>query len=129
MPDGQSLVGPDLPLFAHQYSQLFVDLRGFHDKEANYFQNSILATSRDKKFCETTPASGTFVAGFWGLSASDSPDGYAAFSPVIQNGTVCPACAGASILFSEKPVLRISSRGQRARFKPRFGESTDLLTA
>ena len=106
LPDGTSLMGPGLPLFAHQYSHLFVDLRKFHDKYGNYFQNSILATSRDKTFCSLTHVSTTYLAGFWGLSASDSPDGYTAFSPALQNGTVCPACAGASAIFSPGPVLK-----------------------
>jgi hypothetical protein len=103
--DGKSMIGPGLPLFAHQYSHLFVDLRTFHDKAGNYFENSILATMRDKTFCELTHGSTTFVKGFWGLSASDSPDGYTAFSPAFQNGTVCPACSGASAIFSPKTVL------------------------
>ena len=103
--DGKKLIGPGLPLFAHQYSQIFVDLRTFHDKDGNYFENSILATLRDKRFCGLTHGSTTFVRGFWGLSASDSPDGYTAFSPAFQNGTVCPACSGASAVFSPKTVL------------------------
>jgi hypothetical protein len=103
--DGLVLIGPDLPLFAHQYTQVFIDLRDFDDKRGNYHENSRLATLRDRAFCHEANDSDTFRAGFWGLSASDSPDGYGAFNLYKHNGTVCPACAGASSIFSSPLVL------------------------
>jgi len=99
--EGLSLIGPELPLFAHQYTQVFIDLRHFDDRTGNYHFNSKLASLRDKTFCALSNSFATFREGFWGISASDSPDGYTAFSLYYHNGTVCPACAGASAIFDE----------------------------
>lgn len=96
----QKLIGFDKPIFTHQYSQLFVDFRNFRDGYANYFQNGELATEFNRNVCLRDSRFKTFRSGFWGLSAGNSPDGYKAFNPGDYDGTVCPACAGASVMYS-----------------------------
>jgi hypothetical protein len=112
LPSGETLVGPDLPLFAHQYTQLFVDMRGRSDGlgppgAGDFAANTALATERDRAYCRGLASSmrATFRAGFWGLSASDGPGGYAAYSPVAEDGTTCLNCAGASAAFLPDVVL------------------------
>lgn len=89
----------------HQYSQLFADLhavRDVFDPEAN----AALATRADRAYCVArAKMSATFRAGFWGLSGSDGPQGYAAHGPDHDDGTVCPGCVAASAPFEPAPVL------------------------
>lgn len=97
------IIGADLPLFVHQYSHLFLDHSGLGAPD--YFDNSKRATIYNRSFCAEQSRFATFRAGFWGLSAGDSKTGYLAFSPVFFDGTVCPACAGASAVFAPELVL------------------------
>jgi hypothetical protein len=97
--DHGDIVGADLPLFAHQYSHLFIDFRGIYDGGREYFRNSIDATAWARQRCLNDTSRETYRRGFWGLSAGDSPDGYAAWSPFFENGTVCLGCVGASAMF------------------------------
>lgn len=99
LPSGEKLIGYDKPIFTHQYSHLFIDFRKFKDAYANYFDNAVLATRYNREVCLGDKKYETFRKGFWGLSAGDSPHGYKAFSPLHHEGTVCPACAGASVQF------------------------------
>lgn len=100
LPTGEKFAGVGLPLFGHQYSQLFLDLRTFDDDGFNYFLNSTRAVARDRATCSEANQFETYRKGFWGLSASDSADGYQAFSPERYDGTVCLACSGASAMFA-----------------------------
>jgi hypothetical protein len=94
-----SIIGGDKPIFTHQYSQLFIDFRKFYDRYGDYFTNATEATRFNRELAQSNPQYQTFREGFWGLSAGNSPDGYRAFSPKNFNGTVCMACAGASVMF------------------------------
>lgn len=105
LPDGTAVIGAGLPLFAHQYTQLFVDMRDFKDSQGEYFLNSRRATQANRAYCVKATQSRTYAEGLWGLSASDSSLGYYAFSISENNGTVCPACAGASAMFAPVEIL------------------------
>jgi len=93
-------------LFTHQYPQCWLDLRTFKDKKGvNYFENSTQATFANQEWCKENEANfKTFKAGYWGLTASDGPDGYnvdgAPFSK--SNGTVAPTAALGSFPFTPK---------------------------
>ncbi|MBY0371658.1 hypothetical protein K2X33_13310 [bacterium] len=101
-----ALLGLDLPLFVHQYSHLFVDFRGLKDSFGDYFENSKAATQESRSATLLAGTRATYRAGYWGLSAGDSPTGgYEAYSPVKEDGTVCPGCAGASAMFDPPTVL------------------------
>jgi hypothetical protein len=109
---GIRYIGSFAPLFIHQYSQAWFDFRGKRDRYADYFQNSILATDVHRRFC--LDLAGTFPDysdDLWGITASDSPKGYAvwggppATGPI--DGTVVPSAAGGSMPFMPRETLRV----------------------
>jgi hypothetical protein len=114
----------DGPLFTHQYTQAWADLRGVRESWypfTNYFENSAAATRAHRQFCidlsREFPAYGPDV---WGVSASDSERGYVAWGgpprdPAID-GTVVPYAAAGSLAFTPD----ISLRALRA-LKERYG--------
>ncbi|HKG15308.1 MAG TPA: glucoamylase family protein [Pyrinomonadaceae bacterium] len=98
----------DGPLFIHQYTQGWADMRGVSESWypfTNYFDNSAAATRAHRQFCvdlaREFPAYGPDV---WGISASDSEHGYVAWGgpprdPAID-GTVVPYAAAGSLAFT-----------------------------
>lgn len=103
---GVKWVGAELPLFAHQYSHLFIDFSRLQGPARSLFHNSQIATRVNRSACLSSKTSKTYRRGFWGLSATDTGDGYFAFAPGFENGTVCPPCAAASVMFLPEMVLR-----------------------
>jgi len=98
------------PLFLHQMAQGFYDFAGRRDRLGfDYWVDSRNATLAQIAFCKANP--GKFVGysdKVWGLSACDNPDGYNANGApvwVTDNGTLAPACATASVLFTPKESL------------------------
>jgi hypothetical protein len=117
------------PLFGHQYSQVWLDLRGLQDSlmrahGIDWFENSRRATLAQRAYAVANP--GGFVGygvRLWGLTACDGPlddsvtvEGrrrgfrtYAArgasFRQVTDDGTVAPAAAGGSIAFAPEVVV------------------------
>jgi len=111
------------PLFIHQYSQAWVDLR---DRGApavqpadpvvprvNYFANSVAATRAQqeifsKKLSLEFPS---YSANIWGVTASDSSKGYTDWGGTLLriDGTVVPSAAAGSLMFAPDiciPALR-----------------------
>ncbi len=118
--DGK-ILGNDLSLFVHQYSHLYFDFRKIATPKLNLFQNSKLATVGNKDYCSKNSGKyATYAAGFWGLSASDGQDGYAAFAPEFHNGTVCPGCVGASAMFEACPILKDLETWVKGEYGPRI---------
>lgn len=117
----------DGPLFTHQYTQGWADLRGRREDSypfTDYFENSAAATRAHRQFCidlgREFPAYGPDV---WGISASDSERGYVAWGgpprdPAID-GTVVPYAAAGSLTFTPD----ISLAALRA-LKQKYGERT-----
>jgi hypothetical protein len=111
--DGLRYIGSFAPLFVHQYSQAWFDFRGKHDKYANYFQNSAIATEVHRRFClELGKQFPDYNEDLWGITASDSQQqGYVvwggppATGPI--DGTVVPSAAGGSLPFLPGPTLRV----------------------
>jgi hypothetical protein len=102
LPDGTQLIGADMPLFVHQYSELFVDFRNFHDAFGNYFENGRRAT----RFNRAAGTGLTFRSGFWGISAGQTYDGYAGMGPLDKGvTTACLGCAIGSAMFDLEGVL------------------------
>ena len=126
--EGQDYLG-FAPLFGHQYSQVWLDLRGLRDStmrahDLDYFENSRRATLAQRAYATANPSG---FAGYgerlWGLTACDGPkDGMvtidgrarefhtymargACFTGVTDDGTVSPAAAGGSIAFAPEVVL------------------------
>lgn len=117
----------DGPLFIHQYTQGWADMRGVSESWypfTNYFDNSAAATRAHRQFCidlaREFPAYGPDV---WGISASDSEKGYVAWGgpprdPAID-GTVVPYAAAGSLAFT--PDISLSAL---RTMKDKYGSQT-----
>ncbi len=110
---GYSFV-PFPPLFAHQYSECWIDFRHVRDEYMNahgssYFENSRRASIAQRQYCIANPLSRVGYSGtVWGLTACDGPSGYAAHgAPPSENddGTIAPTAAGGSIAFTPEYSL------------------------
>lgn len=118
--EGMRFIGSFAPLFVHQYSQAWFDFRGKRDRYADYFQNSIVATEVHRRFCmELGKQFPDYSADFWGITASDSINGYViwggppATGPI--DGTVATAAAGGSLAFLPQDSMRVM-RAIRTRY-------------
>jgi hypothetical protein len=110
--EGMRYIGSFAPLFVHQYSQAWFDFRGKRDKYADYFQNSITATRVHRRFCiELRREFPDFGADLWGVTASDSVNGYVVWggppSTGPIDGTVAPHAAGGSLPFLPQETMQV----------------------
>jgi len=110
--EGLRYIGSYAPLFIHQYSQAWFDFRGKRDRFADYFQNSITATEAHRRFCiELSKQYPDYTSDLWGITASDSPNGYVVWGgpPEIGpiDGTVVPSAVGGSLPFLPESALRV----------------------
>ena len=125
---GQEHVG-FAPLFGHQYTQVWVDMRGIADSTMrghgiDYFENSRRATLAQHTYAVQNPGGWTgYGDGLWGLSACDGPVNAsfdiggrtrefhtysargASFTHIEDDGTVCPTAAASSIVFAPEMVV------------------------
>jgi hypothetical protein len=112
------------PLFAHQYSESWIDFRGIKDeymreKGIDYYENSKRATLSQQQYAIENPRHfKDYSDSIWGFTASDGPgdttatvdgikrtfEGYAAhgvsFDWVNDDGTITPTAPGGSIPFA-----------------------------
>lgn len=115
--EGFDVIAPG-PIFMHQMSQGYLDLRGRRDGLGyDYWQNSINAHLANAFFCARHEARFTsYRGGVWGLNASDIPSGYGTRSPQEdqQDGTICPTGAAAGLPFvpelSTRAIAQIHER-------------------
>jgi hypothetical protein len=119
-------------LFTHQYSQAWVDYRGRREDRAsrvNYFENSAVATRAHREFClDLSKRFPGYTENVWGITASDGPKGYVAWSgppatPDID-GTVVPAGPAGSLMFTPDialPALRTMHHRFGERIWGRYG--------
>jgi hypothetical protein len=142
---GQELINFG-PLFGHQYSHMYIDLRGIKDeymrnKGIDYFENSRRATYANRAYGMTNPAG---YAGYgnniWGLTACDGPEnnnkanpnisfmGYmargAAQHYVVDDGTIAPTAAGGSLAFAPEiciPALQEMKRRHGNKLYDQYG--------
>jgi hypothetical protein len=110
--DGLRYIGAFAPLFIHQYSQAWFDFRSKRDRYADYFQNSVIATEVHRRFClELRGQFPDYSEDFWGITASDSANGYVVWGgpPAIGpiDGSVAPSAAGGSLPFMPQPTIRV----------------------
>jgi hypothetical protein len=110
--DGLRYIGSFAPLFVHQYSQAWFDFRNKRDHFADYFQNSVIATDVHRRFClELNVQFPDYSNALWGITASDSKQGYVvwggppAMGPI--DGTITPAATGGSLPFMPSATLRV----------------------
>jgi hypothetical protein len=95
------------PLFTHQYAHGWFDFRGRRDTHADYWQNSVDATLAQRAWSAAQQSRYKYWStDFWGLTASDSQDGYIAWGtpgpgePDMSDGTVVPCAPGGSLPFA-----------------------------
>jgi len=125
-------------LFVHQFTPLWVDLRGIRDafgreKNLDYFENSRRATYADRAYAMANPDGWTdYGEQLWGLTASDGPGdvkrpfhgqtrqfrGYAARGIALyDDGTLAPNGPIGSLPFAPEIVLPAI-----AQMRQRYGE-------
>ncbi len=122
-------VSSPAPLFVHQFPHAWFDFRYKKDEYLNYFENSVAATRAHRQFClNLKPRFGCYSENLWGITASDSCDGYVAWGgPPLQgpvDGTIVPAAAAGSLpfLFRESmAVLRNLRLQYGERIWKRYG--------
>ncbi len=89
------------PLFFVHYSFLGFDPRYKKDDYTNYFINNRNQTLINRAYCIDNPGNFTgYDDDTWGLTASDGPFGYNAFSPTNDNGTIAPTAALSSMPYT-----------------------------
>lgn len=117
------------PLFIHQFSHIWIDLRGIQDsfmaaKKTDYFENSRVATQIQREYAIRNPRKFLeYAHNCWGLTASDGPGngtgmyrgrqhrfyGYLArgapFGP--DDGTLSPWAAIAALPFAPDLVVEV----------------------
>lgn len=82
------------PLFFSHYSFLGLDPRGLKDRHADYWEQNLNHTLINRAYCIDNPkAFKGYGENNWGLTASDTYNGYAAHSPTEDNGTITPTAA------------------------------------
>ena len=98
LPLGFDLGGP---LFFSQYSFLGLDPRGLKDQNADYWEQNKAHTLINRAYCIANPKG---YKGYgeksWGLTASDSWQGYAAHSPLEDLGVITPTAALSSFPYT-----------------------------
>jgi hypothetical protein len=108
--DFESLQGG--PIFIHQMPSGFFNFRSQRDRLGyDYWVSSTNAMHIHRQFCLDRSAEfRTYAEGFWGLNASDGPQGYAAHGAVdgTDDGTVSPTGAISSILFTPELALSVA---------------------
>jgi hypothetical protein len=117
------------PLFGHQFTQCWVDMRGIADaymkgKGIDYFENSRRATYAQQAYALANPSGWTgYGQDIWGITACDGPGnvthdfqgsprqfhGYAGRGmggpATHDDGTLAPYAAGASVAFTPEISL------------------------
>ena len=117
------------PLFGHQYSHVWLDLRGIQDaymrgKGIDYFENSRRAVLSQRAYAIANPMGWEgYDANVWGLTASDGPIDAtldykgqprifktytargAGIRHIFDDGTIVPTAAAASMPFAPEVVV------------------------
>jgi hypothetical protein len=82
------------PLFFSQYSFLGLDPHGLKDRYADYWEQNQNHTLINRAYCIDNPKSFKgYGENCWGLTASDTYNGYDAHSPTNDHGTITPTAA------------------------------------
>ncbi|MDR2810894.1 MAG: beta-glucosidase [Tannerellaceae bacterium] len=98
------------PLFWAHYSFLGLNPNGLKDRYADYFTEMRNYTLINRAYCLRNPKG---YAGYgescWGLTASYSPQGYAAHAPEERNdlGVISPTAAISSIVYTPEESIQV----------------------
>lgn len=89
-------LGPDFggPLFFTHYSFLGLNPKGLTDRYADYWEQNTNHTLINYRYCVDNPKKFKgYGENAWGLTSSDTPDGYRGHSPTDDVGTITPTAA------------------------------------
>jgi hypothetical protein len=98
------------PLFWAHYSFLGLDPNGLKDRYADYFTEMKNYTLVNRAYCLRNPKGHAgYGESSWGLTASYSPEGYAAHAPAEQHdrGVITPTAALSSIIYTPRESLLV----------------------
>lgn len=127
---GYRYIGSVSPLFIHQFSHAWVDLRNRRERLPpfiNYFDNSVKATRAQQKFFaeELSKEFPKYGPDMWGMTSSDSERGYIAWGGPPRHdrtdGSVVPCAAAGSLMFTPDITLPALKR-----MKAEYGEKVYL---
>jgi len=96
------------PLFAHQYSQAWIDFRNRRDLFADYFHNATYATRVNRDYCRKHLYPNQDV---WGLTYCDGPEGYGIYGYPPKRGEIDrdavtpPTAAAGSIVYTPEDSI------------------------
>lgn len=94
------------PLFFSHYSFIGLDPRNLQDQYANYWDQNTAHTLINYNYCVENPKNYEgYGQDSWGLTASDSYEGYAAHSPTNDLGVITPTAAISSIPYTPEKSL------------------------
>ena len=94
------------PLFFAHFSFCGLDPRGLHDTYADYWQQNVNHTRINHAYCVRNPHGYKgYGPDCWGLSASDTVDGYAAHAPDNDRGVIAPGAALASLPYAPQESM------------------------
>jgi hypothetical protein len=103
-------VGSGGPLFFTHYSYMGFDPRGIHDHFTDYFNNNQAMARINLAYCIQNPGHYKgYGANFWGLTASDGPDGYMPHEPTSQVDDGTMTFTGALSSFPYAPQASIAA--------------------
>ncbi|HLJ13564.1 MAG TPA: glucoamylase family protein [Bryobacteraceae bacterium] len=120
------------PLFVHQYSQAWLDLRKLREDSTggvDWFENSVAATAAERQYCYSLSKQfPSYANGLWGITASDSAMGYTVWgeppASAHIDGTVVPSAPGGSLMFAPSitlPTLKQMYREYGDKIYKRYG--------
>jgi hypothetical protein len=113
---GLSYISGSDPLFVHQYSHAWFDFRNKKDAITNYFQNSITATQAHRLFCISLASQfSDYGADLWGITSSDSKNGYVAWGGPsssggaigLVDGSIVPCATAGSLPFDFSDAIHV----------------------
>lgn len=94
------------PLFFTHYSFLGLDPRGLKDRYADYWEQNVNHTRINYEHCLRNPHGfKNYGPHCWGLTASDSYEGYNAHSPTNDLGVISPTAALSAFPYTPKESM------------------------
>jgi len=102
-------LGPDFggPLFFSHYSFMGLDPRGLKDRYADYWEQNKNHTLINYEHCVRNPGKFKgYGSNSWGLTASDTYNGYDAQSPTNDKGTISPTAALSSFPYTPEYSMK-----------------------
>ena len=96
------------PLFFSHYSFLGLDPRGLKDRYADYWEQNRNHTLINREHCIRNPNKFKgYGENCWGLTASDTYNGYAAHSPTEDLGTISPTAALSAFPYTPEYSMKV----------------------